>query len=191
MTIVLRGPLVEKASNNVVMIGALATAKGIHSNLGVNARVRWPNDVVFNDRKLAGVIVETTIRGNEFEYALLGIGINTNFPTNLLKGVQDSTTLLEILGSSVDRERLICSILTEMEYLKDLLLSAGSQTVLEVLERFECSRGKHVKVTVQDSEISGVFAGYDELSRVVILLSDGRSKKIDTSSVISAQYING
>jgi BirA family biotin operon repressor/biotin-[acetyl-CoA-carboxylase] ligase len=191
MTVVLRGPLVENASNNLALMGALATAKGIDSNLGVNARVKWPNDVVFNGRKLAGVIVETKMGGNEFEYALLGIGVNTNFSTNLLQGIQDSTTLLEILGSPIDRERLICSILSEMEQLKDLLLSAGTQRVLDILECFECSRGKQVQLTVQDFEISGVFAGYDELSKVSILLPDGSRKKIDTSSVISARYING
>jgi BirA family biotin operon repressor/biotin-[acetyl-CoA-carboxylase] ligase len=191
MTIVLRGLLVEKASNNLALMGALATAKGIHSNLGVDTRVRWPNDVVFTGRKLAGVTVETKMRGNEFEYALLGIGINVNFPTNLLEGIPNSTTLLEIVGSPVDREQLVCTILAEIERLKELLLSAGAQRVLEILERFDCSRGKHLKVTVHGFEISGVFAGYDELSRVVILLSDGRPKKIDTTSVISAEYING
>ena len=191
MTIILRGPLVQAASSSLPLIGALATVKGIRSQLGIDVQVRWPNDVVFMGKKLSGIIVETKTRGNEFEYALLGMGINANFPVSLLKGAPNSTTLLEIIGSPVDREQLVCSILAEIEQLKELFLSAGAQGVLDILERYECSRGKRVKVTLQDSQTSGIIAEYDELSRVVILQSDGTPKKIDTASVILAEYDNG
>jgi BirA family biotin operon repressor/biotin-[acetyl-CoA-carboxylase] ligase len=157
------------------------------------ARVRWPNDIVADGRKLAGVLVETKFKGNELDYAVLGVGINANFPISVIGEVdQESTSLLDLVGSPVNRESLISSILYEIEYLNELISSNHPDVVVSLLERLECSRGKNVMVRLQQGEISGVFEGYEGLAKVRIATHRDRGtiETIDTSAVISAEYRN-
>ncbi len=191
MSIVLRDGLSIDACSSLPLAGALAVARALDSNLDVRACVRWPNDVIANGRKLAGVLAEARIMGDKLDYALLGVGINANFPISLIReGNAESTTLLDLVGSPVNRESLIGSILSEIEYMIDLLTSNHSEVVLSLLEQVECSRGRIVSVTLQQGEISGVFDGYESLSKVRIASRGGTVGTIDTSTVISVEYWN-
>ncbi len=189
LSIVLRDALSIDAYNSLPLTGALAVARTLNSSLGVGARVRWPNDVLASGRKLAGVLVEAKSKGDEFDYALLGVGINANFPISLIEEVdQESTSLLDLVGSPVSREALITTILSEVEYLNELVSSKHSEVVVKLLERLECSRGKIVTVRLQRGEISGVFDGYDGLAKVRVATREGNVETINTSAVISAEY---
>ncbi len=191
LSIVLRDDLTIDACNNLPLTGALAVARTLDSSHRVGARVRWPNDVVANGRKLAGVLVEAKSKGNQLDYALLGVGINANFPISLIKQVdQGSTSLLDLLGSPINRENMISSILSEIEYLNELVSSKHSEVVVNLLEQLECSRGKSITVKLQRGETSGVFDGYDGLAKVRIATRGGNVETIDTSAVISAEYRN-
>jgi BirA family biotin operon repressor/biotin-[acetyl-CoA-carboxylase] ligase len=112
MSIILRPRAQFEHLDGLPLTGALAVALTLSSKFGVKAKVRWPNDVVFQGHKLAGTLVEAKLRGNTPRYALLGLGLNANFPGALLASeVEDATTLFDILGSPVDREELISQIL--------------------------------------------------------------------------------
>jgi len=71
----------------IQLIGALAMVQAISALHKIKTSVRWPNDVMFNNRKLAGALVEARFTGNLLEYAILGLGVNVNFPSSLLTGV--------------------------------------------------------------------------------------------------------
>ncbi len=176
--------------NSLALTTALAVARALESNLGVRARVRWPNDVVAYGHKIAGILVEAKSKGNELDYALLGIGINANFPTDAIKEVSEhSTSLLDLVGSPINRERMIGSILYEIEYVHEMLATSHLR-VLSLLRQMECSLGRIVSVRLQESEISGVFDGYEGLSKVRIATRGGTVQIIDTSTVISVEYRN-
>lgn len=190
LTVLFRAPFSVGSVNALPLIGALAIAKAMNSNLGVRSRVRWPNDVVVDHRKLSGVLVEAKSKGNELEYALLGMGINANFHTTAMKEIgQTSASLLEILGSPIDREPLFCSILQETERLYELLESGDFGGVMKQLLSLECSRGKRVNLRLQDRGVEGVFDSYDGLTKVSIVTSAGLSETIETSSVASVVYL--
>jgi BirA family biotin operon repressor/biotin-[acetyl-CoA-carboxylase] ligase len=189
MTILLRPPNIFAAINGLPLIGALAIAKSVSSTLGVNSRVRWPNDVVANNRKFAGVLAETKITGNRMEYVLLGMGINANFDPSLIQETDaTSTSLLGLLGSPVDREALVCSLLMEAEQLYELFSANRDDEVMKMLREFECSRGRHVTIKTEVGIIMGVLEDYDTFTRVRIRTSLGSYKLIETSSVIKVDY---
>ncbi len=190
LTVLFRAPFSVGSVNALPLIGAVAIARVINSNLGVRSRVRWPNDVVVDHRKLSGVLVEAKSKGNELEYALLGMGINANFCTGAVKEIgQTSASLLEILGSPIDREPLFCSILQETERLYELLASGDLGGIMKPLLSLECSRGKRVSLRLQDRRIEGVFDNYDGLTKVCIVTPAGLPETIDTSSVVSVVYL--
>jgi BirA family biotin operon repressor/biotin-[acetyl-CoA-carboxylase] ligase len=174
--------------NALPIIAALAIAKTINSSLGVRARVRWPNDIFVCGRKLAGVLAETKFKGSQIEYALLGIGINANFPSTTLGELSPKATSLEtLLGSPVDREAIIALLLIEIENVYELAASNLNDAMV-LLQELDSSRGRQVRIKLQGEEISGIVDGYESLTGVRIRTPVGQNRKVETSSVFAVEY---
>lgn len=189
MTTVLRPTSHFRPLDGLPLIGALATAVVLSLKHTVKAMVRWPNDVMFQDRKLAGTMVEAKFSGNALVYALLGLGLNANFNSRLIsERVENAITLLDILGSPVDRAELISQILLEIERLYDQVSWGDSSQVLNLLKQNECTRGNRVTIQLSSGRLDGVFDGYETLTRVRIRPGEADAKMVDTSSVISVAY---
>jgi BirA family biotin operon repressor/biotin-[acetyl-CoA-carboxylase] ligase len=191
MTVILRPPFVFSPLDALPLIGALAIARTLNSNLNLTSKVRWPNDVVIEHRKLAGILTETQFSGNRFEYALLGIGINANFPSFRLGELAPTCrTLLEVLGSAVDREELISSLLLELERLYQQASNKRESELMDLLWDLDCSRRAHVRIKIGNQELSGVFEGYETFTKVRFRTSQGSHLSLDTSSVENVMYVD-
>lgn len=188
MTVLLRPPLTLDPLNALPLIAALAAAKTLNCSLGVKARVRWPNDIFVGGRKLAGVLAETKFKGNQVEYALLGVGINANFHSTTLGELSSKATSLEdLLGSPVDRGAVIALLLMEIENVYELA-SSNLDGAKVLLQELDCSSGRKVRIKVQGEEISGIMAGYESFTRVRIRTGEGPDRQVETSSVVGVEY---
>ena len=188
LTTLLRPPLTLDSLNTLPIIAALAAAKTINSSLGVGARVHWPNDIFVGGRKLAGVLAETKFQGNQVEYALVGVGINANFPSTTLGELSTKATSLEdLLGSPVDREAIIAMLLLEIENVYELV-SSNLNDAKTFLQELDCSRGRKVRIKFQGEELSGIMDGYESLTRIRIRTVEGSNRQVETSSVVGVEY---
>lgn len=170
------------------LVGALGVAKALVQGWGVNARVRWPNDVLVGSRKIAGTLVESKSKGNQLAYAILGMGVNVNVETSRIDSIKAaSISMSDILGGLVNREGLLCAILSDTEHVYQSLCSADDQAVMRQLGDFDCSRRQPVKVRMVEREIVGIFDGYEGLDRVRIETRHG-FESIDTAAVVSVDY---
>jgi BirA family biotin operon repressor/biotin-[acetyl-CoA-carboxylase] ligase len=192
MTVLLKPPIVTRVLEGLTLIGALAVARGVSSVLGIKALVRWPNDVVVGQRKLAGILAEAKVHGNELSYVLLGVGVNVNFRSFSIEGArQQPISILDLVGVPIDRALLISSILLEVEQLLDRISTYGEQYVLELLKQMDASIGRHVIVELgQDSICQGIVDGYESLTKVSLIKEDGRHTTIDANAVISVAYVD-
>jgi len=188
LSILVRSQGFDRVVDSLPVIGVLATAKVLALNLRVKAGVRWPNDVVVGNRKIAGVLVESKSRGNQLSYAALGLGINANFQTRQIESIRDSSTsLLELVGSPINREQLIVSVLSEVEGMYDSVKTIGETALIETLKGLDWSRGKQVMVKTADRDIIGQFEDYQSLAKVRIRTGNG-FEEIETNTVISVDY---
>src|SRR5947209_9126884 len=114
----------------LVMIASLAVVDAITATCGVTATIKWPNDVLIEDRKVAGILIETSHDVSGQLVAILGIGVNANgqiqhMPAGAslvsqVQGTQTSLlataiTLEAACGHSVSRETFIASMLQHIE----------------------------------------------------------------------------
>ncbi len=86
---------------------------------GVRPKVKDPNDLLIEGKKIAGILCQTSIRGDQLDYLLVGIGLNVNIPPDQLP-FPTATSLLAVTGATQDRERLLATILTRLEQLPEL-----------------------------------------------------------------------
>lgn len=186
MTLIIRPPITMPVES-IPLIGALSVARGIHSQLEIDSRVRWPNDVVVQGSKVAGLIAEGHQQGDSLEFVLLGIGVNANFESQELRDRNvDAVTLKDLNGGTVDSARLVCSILLELEELLSLAPSDPKQ-LLELLRRRDYSAGRKVKVVMENRTIEGVFADY-QLVDATVIDSKGERLIVPVASVILVEY---
>lgn len=90
-----------------------ALLKGIRAVTGLSPRVKWPNDIFVDSKKLAGILVETKTNGAHVEYALIGIGLNLNLTSNQLPRSATSTYML--LLRKLDPKRVLKKILESIQ----------------------------------------------------------------------------
>jgi len=174
--------------DSLPLIGALAVTKVLVEGWGVRAGVRWPNDVVVDGRKIAGILVKSKSRGNELVYATLGIGINANFDAREVEAIRGfSTSLSAILGQPVDREGLLVATISEVESLYESVNSTGESVVMGILRNLDWSRGKRVRVTTVDREFTGSFADYESLQKARINATDG-PQHVQIGTLVSVDY---
>jgi BirA family biotin operon repressor/biotin-[acetyl-CoA-carboxylase] ligase len=187
MTIILRPPLVTSTLEALPLIGALSVTRGIQNALGINAKVRWPNDVVVDGSKVAGVIAESQQEGNSVEFALLGIGVNANFRSYRIRDENiQAVTLMDIRGAAIDGSKLVCEILLALEELLALVVSDRLQ-LLELLRRNDCSAGRKVKVVMEKKTIEGVFVDYESVE-VIRVVTNEELVAVNVASAVFVEY---
>lgn len=140
--------------------------------------LKWPNDVLAAGRKLAGILVESRVRGQEAPVTVIGVGLNLG---RLPQEISASGISLAELGvPDEDREALLFALLEELtRRLKDVEREGGRQRVVEDLNRFDALRGARISV----SGLAGVASGIDSSGWLLITDERGELHKVRSGHV--------
>ena len=124
-TAILRPPLRSIQSPDLTRRVAERIAQAVREVAEIRPGIKGPNDIMVADRKLAGVLLQTSIRGQSLEYLLVGVGLNVNL-TEVELPLPTATSLLVVTGRRHDRDRLLRAILRSFEALDELLPAPAS-----------------------------------------------------------------
>ena len=141
-------------------------------------RVKWPNDVEVNERKIAGVLVEAQIRGAAVDALVIGIGLNVRgsaFPEHLV----DRATSLAIEGSDVSRAAALAAVLAELGAALEDFEANGLAGALPAIVARDALRGVRLRV----GDVEGRGEGIDEGGRLLVRSDDGRLHQVTSGSV--------
>ena len=138
---------------------------------GFNTKIKWPNDIYLNNKKLAGILLETDIEGSEIKKIVVGIGININHSENDLQEVKDIATSLKIeSGKSINRKKLFADLLYNIEKLY-LDYTSKNLDVLKEVEKNLLWKNEKVILIDGDNRYEGVLAGLNLQGGLQILLN--------------------
>jgi BirA family biotin operon repressor/biotin-[acetyl-CoA-carboxylase] ligase len=126
LTALFRPPLEAARSSTLSRLIAQKAGDAIAEVTGVRPRVKDPNDLLIDGKKIAGILCQTSIRGDRLDYLLVGIGLNVNIPPDQLP-FPTATSLLAVTGVVQDRELLLSAILARLAALPELAC-AGEET---------------------------------------------------------------
>lgn len=137
--------------------------------LGLNTKLKWPNDILVNRKKLGGILCESKIQGSILEWVVIGIGLNINEQENELMANLNATSLFIESSSSIQRELVLAKILNNLElHYNTLKENRGPKTLL----KFWTERCNHVNKTVKfeaDNDIQeGIFVGINNDGAAII-----------------------
>jgi len=173
VSMVLRLPLEARALPVVMLALGLATQEAIAEVAGFSADLRWPNDVLLDGRKCAGIIAQL-----EGAAIVAGIGINVNqtaFPEDL----ESLATSLRLAGKIVKREDLLVALIQSIESCCNILVQQGTGTILRMFTQASSyAQGRRVRVDRDGAMIEGITCGLDPAGFLVVREEHGRETTI-------------
>ncbi|MBT8379597.1 MAG: biotin--[acetyl-CoA-carboxylase] ligase [Ignavibacteria bacterium] len=167
--------------NHLNLFTSVVVSSAIENLYQLRSELKWPNDVLTKGKKIAGILTETSIKGNKFENAVIGIGINVN--QTLFQGEFNypPTSLKFELKHDIERESLLAEILNLFEDEFNNLLKSPKNILDEW--RSKCKMiGDKISITEDEKIKTGVFHDIDE-NGYLILNRKGEFEKIHFGDV--------
>ena len=176
-SVLLRLPCPPARVPPVALVAGLAVRDAVASAAaGASIAIKWPNDVLFGPRKVAGVLVEAITVGSRVEAVIVGIGINVHtrvFP----EAIADRATSVALAASETsaaapppDRAAILASVLHSLDRDVHVAVARGLGLLRARLEAADALRGRRVG---NDSGDEGVASGIDDDGRLLIRRDDG------------------
>ena len=124
---------------------------------GVVPKIKWPNDIQINSKKISGILAEGVIEHGKLEGLILGFGINLNTKKELLEQINQPATSLNIeTGNIIDKEIFLKKLLERFCLMYDKFIEKGFILIRDEYIRRACFLNKEINVKVFDKTISGI-----------------------------------
>ena len=174
------------------MIGILAgvaIVRSIRTCTGLDPRIKWPNDIMLHGKKVAGILVETAVQGDQVDHAVLGIGVNVDLDLDSLGDIRDFTTNLNVaLGSTVSREDLLRQLLHDLDALYHQV--AQGISVLPQWRPLLDTLGQRVQTYGRADTHIGVAEDIDDLGNLILRQDDGSLLTLTAGDVSLTHHPN-
>lgn len=184
MSVVFRPVLPPKAALRFTFFSALAVRRVIEEEAGLNARIKWPNDVLIGSKKVCGILTEMAAESDELKYVIVGIGLNVNshrsdFPGELR---EVATSLADEAGNGFSRINIARRLLEELE---GLYFGACDDfgSVLREWKEHCVTLGNHVTVASPWEDLCGFAEDIDDDGALIISLPDGSMRRVVAGDV--------
>lgn len=164
MSIILRPKLPLLSTPQLTLLAGVAVCRAIRRATGVQAGIKWPNDLLISDRKVCGILLESCMSEGQLQYCIAGIGIDANLQEDdypdFLKGIATSLRI-ERGGVPVNRMELAGEVLAELELLYTLYMEQGFRPIGMLWESLSVTLGRQVALGTAQGRREGKAIGLD------------------------------
>ncbi len=180
LSVILRPDIQLRNATQMTFLTAVAVAEAIEASGEFSPQLKWPNDVLLGDKKIAGLLNELNAETEQIHFMILGIGVNLNmteeqFPANLRS---PATSLLVAGGEVVPRLDFARNLLQRIDHLYALYLDQGFAPILSGWEKRCNMLGKKVEVDYQHSRLTGTVKGLDDAGALLLQLPNGAEERV-------------
>lgn len=165
-SIILKPKLEPSKVAKLTLIGAAAVHLALN-DLYIDSKIKWPNDIIIDGKKVCGILTEMSCELNIINYIVIGIGINANFlEEDFSDDIIDSATSLRIVTNrNIQRTKLLALVLNHFEVLYDLYkIDLNLKETIEICRKSSALIGKEVQI-IKDGNI--------KIGRAIDLSDDG------------------
>ena len=185
MSVILRPLCNPRDIMHLTCAAAVAMCDAVESAAGFRPGIKWTNDLVFGQRKIAGVLTELGFdRSGNVDFAVVGIGINccqrqADFPEEIR---QIAGSLHSVSGKTIDRAA-VAAAMTDALYRMDAGLLTGKQEMLNRYRRDCITLGKEVSLVRGDEVRHATALDIDTDGALLVLLADGTVETVNSGEV--------
>ncbi|MFI5344346.1 MAG: biotin--[acetyl-CoA-carboxylase] ligase [Chlamydiales bacterium] len=181
-TLYLTVPLGSNYLSNLGQIMAFACSKVLRG-IGFEAQLKWPNDILIQGRKIAGVLTETVTKGEALG-VIIGIGINVNMPTASLEMIGvPATSLLQLSQKKWDLNELTELLMNHFLQDLEVLKKSGFAPFQAPFEKMLAYKGQEITCRDGTQTIKGICHSITKDGRLELLMSSGEIKLLTSGEV--------
>ena len=155
------------SSTLIPILSAVALSKSIKKILGVETEVKWPNDIILNGKKVAGILVDASVQANNIDYLILGIGINFDIDTKKLEKRLSKTPnfygvdSLRGNNNKTPPKILLKEFLFQFEKNLSSLDKGEKAKIVKEWTKKAAGIGRKITINTSSGKISGISQGID------------------------------
>ncbi len=179
---ILRPDVSPAEAPKITLMSAVAVALAIRKITHLGALIKWPNDILINDRKAVGILTEMSAEVNTVRYIVLGIGINVNTSRSDLP--KEATSLKAEAGEEVPRVELAQEVLRELDRQYRIFNDKGFKKIIDEWKGLSHTLGEEVKIACHGRKIEGTAADLDSSGALVVRLDNGFTEHVTAGDVL-------
>jgi BirA family biotin operon repressor/biotin-[acetyl-CoA-carboxylase] ligase len=185
-SIILRPPIPPVAAFQITFLSAIAVARSVSRCALLEPSIKWPNDILVNGGKVAGLLNEMSAETEKVNFIVLGIGVNLNmrrdqFPQNLR---HPASSLLLEGGVEINRTGFIRDLLMNLDALYDGYLRDGYAPIRDEWLAMSRMAGRRVRVTDYNRSTEGMVRGIDDNGALILECAGGGMERVLTGDVM-------
>jgi len=171
LSIILRPRLAPGELAKLTLLSAVAVAEAVDKVTGVHARIKWPNDLLVKNKKLAGILTELRAEVDQMKFVVVGIGLNVNNTSAQL--IDGATSLKQEAGKSFSRVDVVQEILRAFERHYSRVEKKGFDEVIAAWKERSHTLGQRIRITDPAGSVEGVAFDLDHDGGLLIRQDSG------------------
>ncbi|MBD2812282.1 bifunctional biotin--[acetyl-CoA-carboxylase] ligase/biotin operon repressor BirA [Xenorhabdus sp. Vera] len=156
------------AAIGLSLVVGIVIAEVLNRQGAERVKVKWPNDLYLDDKKLAGILVELTGRTGDAAHIVIGIGMNISMSSEQQKLINQRWTNLQQAGMVVERNKLISEIIVELKEALFQFEKEGLSSFIHRWLKLDNFINRPVKLIIGEQEIFGVARGIDQQGALLL-----------------------
>jgi len=184
-SVVLRPPVDMADVHLLTIAAAIAACDAIESLTDVSVRIKWPNDLLIDDRKVGGILLEAAGEQDAIDWVVVGIGLNVNTEYNELPVAlrRTAVSLKTASGKPVDRSELLARLLLSLEERYMDAVRNGFDRVLTDFRARDYLARRSISVQTRRGPVTGVALGVDEKGALLVQLPHRHVQRFHSGDV--------
>lgn len=185
LSLILRPKILPAACPILTLMSAVSICEAVKEMVGLDAQIKWPNDLLMHNKKIAGILTEMNAEVDKVNFVVIGIGLNVNNDQKSL--IAGATSLKQQQGTQINRVVLLQEILRRLENNYLLLEDKGSNEIINKWRNFTLTLGTRVKVDYQNKHLEGQATDIDADGALLIRKDSGLIQKISSGDVTACR----
>jgi BirA family transcriptional regulator, biotin operon repressor / biotin---[acetyl-CoA-carboxylase] ligase len=187
VSVLLRPAIAPAQAPLLSLLAAVALVDTLRQE-GTIAGIKWPNDVLIQQRKVAGILTEMETYQGAVQFVVVGIGVNVNMTQEALEDclgsvAQPATSLQVALGREISREALLAAFMGSLEAWYHRFISQGGTVLQEAWEARSLMRGRRIRAQTADIIREGTAENIDQTGRLQLRQDDGTLVALTSAEV--------
>lgn len=171
--------------SRITLMTAVAVVKSIKICTQIKSQIKWPNDILINEKKVCGILTEMSAELDIINWVVVGIGINVNIEhREFPEDIQENTiSLKETSGKEISRVKLAQTFLQEFEKYYEILKRREFSSILKEWKLYSHTLGKKIRVDIGERIITGEAVDINEEGSLILKKEDGELLEIISGTI--------
>lgn len=180
MSIILRPDTLPMNAPQLTFTAGVSAAKTIKEEYELDVGIKWPNDILIEDKKVCGILTEISTEKDSIDYIIAGIGIDANVDLDYLPPElrKESTSLKSELEEEISRMILVRKFLENFEAMYNEFNRGNFQKILHKWRKYSKTIGSYVEIRKGTEIVQGEAIGVNREGALILELKDGSLQKI-------------